>query len=99
MFLYCYDSEKKILIIIKRMKKTKESFCPVCVAGIPLAFSITGNRANIIDNEDNQEVETISERSHRKLKQTIFRIIFILSSLIIIYYTFFAPCDECRLKK
>lgn len=80
---------------MKEKENLKESFCPICIASVPIAFSLAGDRVNMLNNDD-QEFETINNR-HRKQKQFFYRIIVAVAISVIIYYTIFAPCDSCKL--
>ena len=69
----------------KDENKLKESFCPVCIAAIPLAFSLsTGTAATVLDEEQ------------RVMKKRIIfwsTIISILSSVILI--AIYWKCEKC----
>ena len=63
----------------------KEPFCPICIAAVPLAFSVTAGAAS-------NTVEEI-ERRNQIIKWCT--IIGIISTFIIIYFMFIAKCDDC----
>jgi hypothetical protein len=72
--------------------ETKEDFCPVCIAAIPLAFSgAVGTSTALSDNEHSEK-----ERKRRKLIYKWSIIIGILSLGFIIYFLFIKPCNECK---
>lgn len=68
----------------------QEEFCPVCVAAVPLAFSLTeGTRNSIVEEKD------IEKRKKRNFRMKMCIIIGILSLGVIFYFTFLRKCDEC----
>jgi hypothetical protein len=85
-------------------ENVKEEFCPVCIASIPLAFSMaTGTGAAMSDendkenNSDQSMVEKRKERKHQKnLVFYISLIIGLVSLATIIYYKFINKCDDCK---
>lgn len=69
----------------------KEEFCPVCIAAVPLAFSMTAGTSNIVIEEEDCE-----KRKKRNFRTKIYIIIAIISLGIIIYYTYVKKCEECK---
>ena len=90
---------------MKKQVHIKEDFCPICLAGIPLLFSGGIGTATALQNNRDENSEYIDEselyeiQEQRKKRKRIIHwsiAIFILSLLIIIYFKFIKPCDECR---
>lgn len=65
----------------------KESFCPVCIAAIPLAFSLSTGVAAA------SEEEQIKQRNAIILWSSVVGVI---SLAVIIYYLFIRKCDSCE---
>jgi len=63
----------------------KEPFCPVCIAAVPLAFSVSAGAAST----------TIEEKHRRNQIIKWCTIVGILSTLIILYFWFVVKCDSC----
>jgi NhaP-type Na+/H+ or K+/H+ antiporter len=91
---------------LENEKNIKEDFCPVCVAAVPLAFSMAGAGSakvmeqNDIDNCDGEDDE---KEKHKKRIQfrnkciySICGVIGIVSLIVIIYFIFFQKCDDCE---
>lgn len=70
----------------KEGEDIKEPFCPVCIAAIPLAFSVSTGVAAA------SEEEQIKRRNQIILWSSIISVI---SMAVIIYYLFIRPCDSC----
>jgi predicted nucleic acid-binding Zn ribbon protein len=68
----------------------KEEFCPVCIAAVPLAFSMTAGTTNMVIEEEDCE-----KRKKNNFRLKMYVIIGILSLSVMIYYTFIKKCDEC----
>ena len=66
-------------------EKIKEPFCPVCIAAVPLAFSMTAGAAST----------TIEEKQRKHQIMLWSTIISIVSTLLIIYFLFAVKCDSC----
>ena len=64
----------------------KEPFCPVCIAAIPLAFSVSGAAA---------ASNNVEERHTRHSIIKWCTIVGILSTLFILYFMFIVRCQEC----
>ena len=88
-------------------KEIKEEFCPICVAAVPLAFSMAGagtvkaaeqNEIDNIDGEDEDENEQnkIKIKYRNTLIFSIFGIVGVISLIIILYFVFFKKCDDCE---
>ena len=85
----------------------KEDFCPVCVAAVPLAFSMAGagtakateqNEIDNCDGEDDDEKEQNKRRIQYRNKW-IFSVcgaVGVISLIVIIYFIFFQKCDDCE---
>ncbi len=78
-------------------EEIKESFCPVCIAAVPLAFSgITAGLASQSDGEDDRQY-AVRVRHHRNKKiMWIAILIGIISLSVIIYFKFIKKCESCR---
>ena len=68
----------------------KENFCPVCIAAVPLAFSVTAGGSNILIEEEDCE-----KRKKRNNRMRMYVIIGVLSLAVILYFTFIKKCQEC----
>jgi len=70
--------------------KLKEPFCPICIAAVPLAFSLTTGTAVAVTDANYEEEQ-------KKLRSTIMFwsiIISILSIIVIAYFTW-RKCSSC----
>ena len=75
-------------------KPVKESFCPICIAAVPLAFSVTTGTAASISSEE-EGVEHIERKKSRAEIIKWCTIVGIISTFIIIYFMFIYKCDSC----
>jgi hypothetical protein len=91
----------------KENKQIREEFCPICIAAVPLAFSMAGastakaTEQNEIDNCDGEDDDEKEQNKIRiKYRNTmIFSIcgfVGIISIIVIIYFMFFQKCDDCE---
>ena len=76
-------------------EKLQENFCPVCIATLPMAFSLVQG-SNSLNTEDE---ETYEQQRKRKRNLNLYILIGIISTAVIFYYTVLAPCDKCKIKK
>jgi hypothetical protein len=82
----------------------KEDFCPVCVATVPLAFSIASAgtvkaaEQNDIDNCDDDEKEQKKRKIQNRNKWifSVCGVVGIISMIVILYFIFYKNCDECE---
>lgn len=72
----------------KEKEDIKESFCPVCIAAIPLAFSVSTGVGAAYEDE-----EYIQERKKTIMIWSV--VIGVISLIIMIYYLFIRKCMEC----
>jgi uncharacterized membrane protein len=63
----------------------KEPFCPVCIAAVPLAFSVTAGAAT----------PPIEEKKRRSQIMKWCTIVGIISTLLILYFWFVVKCESC----
>lgn len=63
----------------------KEPFCPVCIAAVPLAFSVTAGAAST----------TIEEKKRRYEIMKWCTIAGIISIFIILYFWLVVKCESC----
>jgi predicted nucleic acid-binding Zn ribbon protein len=63
----------------------KEPFCPVCIAAVPLAFSVTAGAAST----------NIEEKQRRNHIMKWCTIVGIISTLIILYFWLAVKCESC----
>ena len=71
--------------------KLKEPFCPICIAAVPLAFSLVSGTA-VAATDANYEEE------QKKLRSNImfWSIIVSIVSMIVIAYFTWTKCSSCR---
>ena len=69
----------------KKEGDINEPFCPVCIAAVPLAFSVTGAAAS----------NNMEEKRKRLRIMRWCTIVGIISTLVIIYFMFIVKCDAC----
>ena len=70
-------------------QNVKESFCPVCIAAVPLAFSVT---TGVAAASEEDEYITLAHR-RRIINWCTF--IGLFSTFIIIYYMYYVKCQSC----
>ena len=75
----------------EKQKPIKESFCPICIAAVPLAFSVTTGTAASISSEE-EDIEKIKQKNTIIIWSTIVGVI---STIIILYLMFIYKCDSC----
>jgi len=73
----------------KEQEDIKESFCPICIAAIPLAFSVSTGVAAATEEEQN-----IMTQKRNKI-MLWSSIIGFISLAVILYYWFIKKCTEC----
>jgi uncharacterized membrane protein len=63
----------------------KEPFCPVCIAAVPLAFSVTAGAAST----------TMEEKKRRYEIMKWCTIVGVISIFIILYFWLIVKCESC----
>jgi len=66
----------------------KESFCPVCIAAIPLAFSVSTGVGAAYEDE-----EYINNRRNTIILWS--SVVGVISIIVIVYFIFFG-CSSCK---
>lgn len=70
----------------EKKEDLKETFCPVCIAAVPLAFSVTSGAVASNSIEEKQ-------KRHQIIKWCT--ITGIISLFFILYFMFVVKCDSC----